>query len=76
MASLPSPPVHGRSFGRFDEITGTTLGMMMVNIPPVFLAELATKWIPFKAVRIVSAIIYAILGLLTLSGYSPHRVRV
>jgi putative Ca2+/H+ antiporter (TMEM165/GDT1 family) len=44
--------------------------MMLVNIPTVLLAERATKWIPLKAVRIVAAVVYAILGVLTLTGYS------
>jgi len=51
-------------------VAGTTLGMMLVNIPTVLLAERATKWIPLKAVRIVAAVVYAILGVLTLTGYS------
>jgi hypothetical protein len=32
--------------------------------------ERATKWIPVKTVRIVAAGIYAVLGVLTLLGYS------
>jgi putative Ca2+/H+ antiporter (TMEM165/GDT1 family) len=51
-------------------VAGTTIGMMLVNVPTVLLAERAMKWIPLKAVRIAAAIIYAILGILTLTGYS------
>jgi putative Ca2+/H+ antiporter (TMEM165/GDT1 family) len=51
-------------------VAGTTLGMMIVNVPTVLFAERATKWIPLKAVRIVAALTYAILGVLTLTGYS------
>jgi putative Ca2+/H+ antiporter (TMEM165/GDT1 family) len=51
-------------------VAGTTLGMMLVNVPTVLFAERATKWIPLKAVRIAAAITYAILGVLTLTGYS------
>jgi Ca2+/H+ antiporter, TMEM165/GDT1 family len=54
----------------FGVVAGTTLGMMLVNVPTVLFAERATKWIPVKVVRIVAAIIYAILGILTLTGYS------
>jgi putative Ca2+/H+ antiporter (TMEM165/GDT1 family) len=50
-------------------VAGTTLGMMIVNIPTVLFAERATKWIPIKVVRVVAAIIYAILGVVTLVGY-------
>jgi putative Ca2+/H+ antiporter (TMEM165/GDT1 family) len=51
-------------------VAGTTLGMMIVNIPTILSADRATKWIPIKAVRIVAAAIYAVLGVATLLGYS------
>jgi putative Ca2+/H+ antiporter (TMEM165/GDT1 family) len=51
-------------------VAGTTLGMMIVNIPTVLFAERATKWVPVKVVRIVAALIYAVLGVMTLLGYS------
>jgi putative Ca2+/H+ antiporter (TMEM165/GDT1 family) len=44
--------------------------MMIVNIPTVLFAERATKWVPVNVVRIVAALIYAILGVITLLGYS------
>jgi Ca2+/H+ antiporter, TMEM165/GDT1 family len=47
-------------------VAGTTLGMMIVNVPTVLFAERATKWVPVKVVRIVAALIYAILGVITL----------
>jgi Ca2+/H+ antiporter, TMEM165/GDT1 family len=51
-------------------VAGTTLGMMIVNIPTVLFAERAIKWIPVKVVRVIAAGIYAVLGVLTLLGYS------
>jgi putative Ca2+/H+ antiporter (TMEM165/GDT1 family) len=51
-------------------VAGTTLGMMIVNIPTVLFAERATKWVPVKVVRIVAVLIYVILGVITLLGYS------
>lgn len=51
-------------------VAGTTLGMMIVNIPTVLFAEHATRWIPVKLVRMVAAAIYAVLGVVTLLGYS------
>jgi putative Ca2+/H+ antiporter (TMEM165/GDT1 family) len=51
-------------------VAGTTLGMMLVNIPTVLFADRATKWIPLKLVRVIAAGIYAVLGVLTLLGYS------
>jgi putative Ca2+/H+ antiporter (TMEM165/GDT1 family) len=59
---------------KYDElipvVAGTTLGMMIVNVPTVLFAEHATKWIPVKVVRVVAAAIYAVLGVLTILGYS------
>jgi Ca2+/H+ antiporter, TMEM165/GDT1 family len=51
-------------------VAGTTLGMMIVNIPTVLFAERATKWVPLKVVRVAAATIYAVLGIATLLGYS------
>jgi Ca2+/H+ antiporter, TMEM165/GDT1 family len=51
-------------------VAGTTLGMMIVNVPTVLFADRAMKWIPVKVVRVMAAIIYAILGVMTLLGYS------
>jgi putative Ca2+/H+ antiporter (TMEM165/GDT1 family) len=51
-------------------VAGTTLGMMIVNIPTVLFAERATKWVPLKVMRVVAAAIYAALGVATLLGYS------
>ena len=51
-------------------VAGTTLGMMIVNIPTVLFAERATKWVPVKLVRGVAAAIYAVLGIVALLGYS------
>jgi putative Ca2+/H+ antiporter (TMEM165/GDT1 family) len=51
-------------------VAGTTLGMLLVNVPTVLFADRAVKWIPVKLVRVVAAVVYAILGMLTLAGYS------
>jgi putative Ca2+/H+ antiporter (TMEM165/GDT1 family) len=51
-------------------VAGTTLGMMIVNIPTVLFAERAMKWIPIKVVRVIAAALYAALGVATLLGYS------
>jgi putative Ca2+/H+ antiporter (TMEM165/GDT1 family) len=51
-------------------VAGTTLGMMIVNTPTVLCAERATKWIPVKLVRVIAAAVYAVLGIVTLLGYS------
>ena len=53
---------------------GTTLGMMIADIPAVFLGEAATKIVPLKYVRIGTAAIFAGLGLWALAqlaGWAP-----
>jgi Ca2+/H+ antiporter, TMEM165/GDT1 family len=55
-------------------VAGTTLGMMLVNIPTVLFADHATRWIPVKLVRVIAAGIYAVLGVLTLLGYSSMNL--
>jgi putative Ca2+/H+ antiporter (TMEM165/GDT1 family) len=51
---------------RFHEIAlvtaGTTLGMMVANVPAVLLGEAATKVVPLHVVRIVAAAIFALIG--------------
>ena len=55
---------------RYDAIVsvvaGTTLGMMLANAPVVWLGERVTRLVPLRVVHIVSAIIFAGLGLAAL----------
>jgi putative Ca2+/H+ antiporter (TMEM165/GDT1 family) len=41
---------------------GTTLGMMLANVPAVLLGEAATKVIPLRFVRIAAAVIFGLIG--------------
>ncbi|HTV77511.1 MAG TPA: TMEM165/GDT1 family protein [Steroidobacteraceae bacterium] len=50
-------------------VAGTTLGMMLVNVPTVLFADRAMRWIPLQLVRIAAAAIYTVLGIATLMGY-------
>jgi putative Ca2+/H+ antiporter (TMEM165/GDT1 family) len=47
-------------------ILGTTLGMMIANVPAVLLGDRASKALPMRAVHAVAALVFAILGVLTL----------
>ena len=47
-------------------IAGTTLGMMLANAPVVWLGERVTRLVPLRVVHIVSALIFAGLGLAAL----------
>ena len=49
-------------------IAGTTLGMLIADVPAVILGKTASPHFPFKLVRWIAASVFAILGLLVLSG--------
>jgi putative Ca2+/H+ antiporter (TMEM165/GDT1 family) len=44
-------------------VAGTTLGMMLANVPVVLLGERATRRVPLRLVRVVAASIFAALGI-------------
>ncbi len=52
---------------RFPSLTavviGTTLGMLLVNVPTVFIGKAAAERIPFRAVRMAAAALFAMLGI-------------
>jgi putative Ca2+/H+ antiporter (TMEM165/GDT1 family) len=41
---------------------GTTIGMMIANVPAVLLGEAATKVVPLKVIRAIAAALFVILG--------------
>ena len=49
-------------------VAGTTLGMMLANAPVVFWGEALTRRIPIRALHIVAAVIFLVLGLAVLWG--------
>lgn len=49
-------------------VIGTTLGVMIADVPAVLLGEAAATRVPLKPARGVAAAIFAVLGLLTLTG--------
>ena len=51
-------------------LLGTTLGMMLADVPAVFLGKVASPNFPFKYVRWVAASIFAVLGVVVLLGAS------
>jgi Ca2+/H+ antiporter, TMEM165/GDT1 family len=50
----------------FWVVAGTTLGMMLANAPVVWLGERMTRLVPLRVVHVVSALIFAGLGLYAL----------
>ena len=55
---------------RFHDIAlvtaGTTLGMMLVNVPAVLCGDRIARVVPLKPIRIAAAALFAILGAMTL----------
>jgi len=49
-------------------IIGTTLGMLIADVPAVFVGEKLSTRIPMKLVHAIAAAIFALLGILTLLG--------
>ena len=60
---------------RFDSlaavVVGTTLGMLIADVPVVLAGRLAADRIPFKAMRIAAAALFAALGVWVLIAGVP-----
>jgi len=57
---------------RFEQfypvVIGTTLGMMLANIPAVLIGDKIADKLPVKGIRITAAVVFAVLGALTLAS--------
>jgi putative Ca2+/H+ antiporter (TMEM165/GDT1 family) len=49
-------------------IAGTTLGMMIANVPAVYLGEVAARRLPFRLVHVIAALVFLVLGVVVLIG--------
>jgi putative Ca2+/H+ antiporter (TMEM165/GDT1 family) len=49
-------------------VLGTTLGMMLANIPAILIGDRITDKLPVKVIRVTAAIVFAALGVLTLAS--------
>ena len=47
---------------------GTTLGMMIANVPAVLLGDRVMNWLPVQWVHRIAAAVFAVLGVLVLAG--------
>jgi putative Ca2+/H+ antiporter (TMEM165/GDT1 family) len=52
----------------WEVVAGTTVGMMLANVPAVFLGDRLAGRLPVRLVHLVAAAIFAVLGVLTLLG--------
>jgi putative Ca2+/H+ antiporter (TMEM165/GDT1 family) len=57
---------------RYDALwtvtAGTTLGMLIANVPVVLLGERVTRVLPMRWVQRIAALVFAVLGVLVLAG--------
>ena len=49
-------------------VVGTTLGMLLADVPAVFIGDILADRIPMKLVHLIAAAIFALLGLASLLG--------
>jgi putative Ca2+/H+ antiporter (TMEM165/GDT1 family) len=49
-------------------VAGTTIGMMIANVPAVLLGEIAAKKLPIRLVHVTTAIVFLVLGVAVLWG--------
>jgi putative Ca2+/H+ antiporter (TMEM165/GDT1 family) len=58
---------------RYDALlavtAGTTLGMMIANVPAVLLGEKAVEFVPIAWVHRIAAAVFAVIGVLVLAGF-------
>jgi len=52
----------------FSVVGGTTLGMMLANVPVIYLGSRFANKLPIKAVHIIASIIFVVLGGLALKN--------
>lgn len=52
----------------FAVVAGTTLGMMIANVPAVLMGDRIAQRMPVRLVHGIAALIFAVLGIATLSG--------
>jgi Ca2+/H+ antiporter, TMEM165/GDT1 family len=50
-------------------VTGTTLGMLVADVPAVLVGKMAAPKLPVRLVRVVAAIVFAVLGIGVLLGF-------
>ncbi|HQQ76188.1 MAG TPA: TMEM165/GDT1 family protein [Thermoanaerobaculia bacterium] len=64
---------------RFDQLAwvvlGTTLGMMIANVPAVIVGEALAHRIPMKTVRWIAATLFVAAGIATLAGVGADRTQ-
>jgi len=53
----------------FAVIAGTTLGMMIANVPAVLIGDRVARRLPTRAIHGIAAALFAVLGIAALAGF-------
>jgi len=54
-------------------VAGTTLGMMLANVPAVLLGEVAARKLPMQLVHGIAGAIFLVMGVMVLLGFGSVR---
>ncbi|HVY22093.1 MAG TPA: TMEM165/GDT1 family protein [Steroidobacteraceae bacterium] len=52
-------------------VAGTTLGMMLADVPAVWFGDWIMKRVPVRVVHVVAAVVFAVMGVMTLLNVGP-----
>lgn len=55
-------------------VIGTTIGMLIADVPAVWIGDKLAQKIPVKLVRIASAVLFAAIGILAAFEYAPTEL--
>ena len=55
-------------------VIGTTIGMLIADVPAVWIGDKLAQKIPVKLVRIASAVLFAAIGILAAFEYTPTEL--
>ena len=47
---------------------GTTAGMMIANVPAIYLGDKFAERLPIRLIHLIAALVFVVLGVLTLLG--------
>jgi putative Ca2+/H+ antiporter (TMEM165/GDT1 family) len=65
---LATVGLAARFHALWEVVLGTTLGMVLVNVPAVWIGERLATRLPMHAIRIVAAALFIAIGGVTLLG--------
>jgi putative Ca2+/H+ antiporter (TMEM165/GDT1 family) len=65
---LATVALAARFHALWEIVLGTTLGMMLANIPAVWVGDRLAARVPMRAIRIIAAVLFIAIGAVTLLG--------